>query len=284
MAHTEPADPRTPERIRWHYQVERELADRLRHAPAGARRGLYPQVYEEMYQRVPDHPQLLRKKSDDDTRTSVALQMRFLARFLRPGITFLEVGAGDCELSVAVARTARKVYAVDVSESVTARATRPDNVEIVLSDGVSIPVAPGSVDLAFSNQLMEHLHPEDAFEQLRNIGRALGPGGLYVCITPNRMNGPHDVSRYYDQNATGFHMKEYTNRELRKLFRAAGFADATPYAQAKGRVAPVPGFVVDAFESVLEALPFGLRRAIAQSRPWRWILGIQMVGRMADRA
>jgi hypothetical protein len=31
---------------------------------------------------------------------------------------------------------------------------------------------------------MEHLHPEDAFEQLRNIIRALAPGGRYVCITP----------------------------------------------------------------------------------------------------
>src|SRR5262245_20267665 len=166
MASADPVDPRTHERIRWHYEVERELADRLRHAPPGSRRSLYPVVYEEMYRRVPDHPQLLRKKSEDDTRTSVHLQMRFLSRFLRPGITFLEVGAGDCELSIAVARTARKVYAVDVAESVTARASKPDNVEIVLSDGVSIPVPPGSVDLAFSNQLMEHLHPEDAFEQL----------------------------------------------------------------------------------------------------------------------
>jgi SAM-dependent methyltransferase len=275
----DPADPRTPERIRWHYQVERELADRLRHAPAGSRRNLYPQVYEEMYQRVPDHPQLLRKKSADETRHMVSLQMRFLAHFLRPGITFLEVGAGDCELSVAVARTARKVYAVDVSESVVARASKPDNVEIVLSDGVSIPVPPGSVDLAFSNQLMEHLHPEDAFEQLRNIARALAPGGQYVCITPNRLTGPHDVSRHFDREATGFHMKEYTTRELAAAFRAAGFASATPYLQVKGRTAALPPAMVDALEGALGTLPFGIRRGLASARPWRWMLGIQMVGR-----
>jgi SAM-dependent methyltransferase len=279
VAPVDPADPRTPERIRWHYQVERELADRLRHAPAGARRSLYPQVYEEMYQRVPDHPQLLRKKSEQDTRTSVELQMRFLRQFVRPGITFLEVGAGDCEVSVEVARTARKVYAVDVSESVTARVTKPDNVEIVLSDGVSIPVPPGSVELAFSNQLMEHLHPDDAFEQLRNIAKALGPGGLYVCITPNRLNGPHDVSRHYDREATGFHMKEYTNRELAAVFRAAGFASATPYMQVKGRSSALSSALVDALEGALAALPFGIRRSVANLRPWRWMLGIQMVGR-----
>lgn len=279
MASAELTDPRTPDRIRWHYEVERELADRLRHAPAGARRSLYPQVYEEMYQRVPDHPQLLRKKSAEETRLSVELQMRFLAGFLRPGITFLEIGAGDCELAIEVARVARKVYAVDVSESVTARANKPDNVEIVLSDGLSVPIPPGSADLAFSNQLMEHLHPDDAFEQLRNIARALAPGGLYICITPNRLTGPHDVSRHYDREATGFHMKEYTNRELARVFRAAGFASATPWMQVKGRTLALPSGMVAALEGTLDALPFGVRRAVASARPWRWMLGIQMVGR-----
>ena len=73
---------------------------------------------------------------------------------------------------------------------------------------------------------MEHLHPEDAFEQLRNIIRALAPGGRYVCITPNRLNGPHDVSSHLDREATGFHIKVYTVTELARLFRAAGFAKA----------------------------------------------------------
>jgi len=281
MPATEPADPRTPERIRAHYEIERELADRLRRAPPATRRGLYPMVYEEMYRRVPDHPQLLRKRSADETRVMVGLQMRFLARFLRPDITFLEVGAGDCELAIEVARTAKRVYAVDVAETVTARATRPANVELVLSDGVSVPVPEGSVDLAFSNQLMEHLHPDDAFEQLRNLARALKPGGLYVCVTPNRLNGPHDVSRHFDRDATGFHMKEYTVRELRAVFRAAGFAAATPYAQVKGRSAALPPALVEGLEGTLSALPFGARRRIAESRPWRWMLGIQMVGRRA---
>jgi predicted SAM-dependent methyltransferase len=37
-----------------------------------------------------------------------------------------------------------------------------------------------SVDLAYSNQLMEHLHPDDASEQLANVYRALKPGGVTV--------------------------------------------------------------------------------------------------------
>ena len=250
-------DVRTAERIRVHYEVERELADRLRNSSRSDRRDLYSLVYDELFERVPDHPQLTRKVSAEDTRVQLELQMRFLRHFLRPGITFLEIGAGDCSLSVEIARTARRVYALDVSESISALAEHPANLERVISDGVSIPVPAGSVDFAYSNQLMEHLHPDDAFEQLRNILQALAPGGRYICITPNRLNGPHDVSSHFDREATGFHIKEYTVTELTHLFRAAGFAKARAWAQAKGRVAPVPGPLAAAIEGGLDRLPYG---------------------------
>lgn len=61
---------------------------------------------------------------------------------------------------------------------------------------------------------MEHLHPDDAYEQLQEIYNALIPGGIYICITPNRLSGPHDVSQYFDSIATGFHPKEYTTVEM----------------------------------------------------------------------
>ena len=87
-------------------------------------------------------------------------------------------------------------------------------IHVVLSDGVSVEVPAASVTLAYSNQLMEHLHPDDALVQLRNIVRALAPGGLYVRH-PNRLTGPHDISMYFDRVATGFHLKEYTATESR---------------------------------------------------------------------
>ena len=71
---------------------------------------------------------------------------------------------------------------------------------------------------------MEHLHPDDAFEQLENIYRALTPGGVYICVTPNRLSGPHDISSLYDEVATGFHLKEYSISELHSLFRRVGFS------------------------------------------------------------
>jgi SAM-dependent methyltransferase len=139
-----------------------------------------------------------------------------------------------------------------------------------------MPVADGSIDVAFSNQLMEHLHPEDAEAQLRAICRSLVPGGVYFCITPNRLYGPCDVSQYFDDVATGLHLREYSARELRALALAAGFSRVRFYAGGRGCMAPVPYRVVAAFESLLESLPSRLRRRLAGSAPARALLGLRM--------
>ena len=36
----------------------------------------------------------------------------------------------------------------------------------------------------------------------------------FICLTPHRSTGPHDMSKYFGDVATGFHLKEYTNKEL----------------------------------------------------------------------
>ena len=39
---------------------------------------------------------------------------------------------------------------------------------------------PGSVDVAYSDQLMEHLHPDDALVQLTNVVRAQAGRSIYL--------------------------------------------------------------------------------------------------------
>jgi hypothetical protein len=43
----------------------------------------------------------------------------------------------------------------------------PVGFQLLISDGSSIPVPHHSVDLAYSNQLMKHLHTADARAQLK---------------------------------------------------------------------------------------------------------------------
>lgn len=268
-------DMRTREQLQEHYLIERELADRLRLAPRSQRRGLYCEVYDELFRRVRHHPQLHGANGAPRQREVDGL-LALLRSFLTSSTVLMEVGAGDCELAIRAAAIVKQVYAIDVSEQITRGVTCPANFRLVLSDGCSIPVPEGSVDVAVSNQLMEHLHPDDAREQLHNIYRSLAPGGVYMCITPNRVYGPHDVSKYFDPVATGFHLLEYTARDIRRLFASAGFSEMRFYAGARGIFLRVPFWLIALVEAILGAFPRGHGKRIAQTGPMRALLGLRV--------
>jgi SAM-dependent methyltransferase len=270
-------EPRSPALLRQHYEVEKELADRLRHATREQRRSLYGLVYDELYQRVPQHPQLTRKASPERSRAGLIPQLRLLRPYLRPETVLLEIGPGDCALSIALAGQVRQVYGLDVSEKITRQVSLPSNFKLILSDGTSVPLPPDSVDVAYSNQLMEHLHPDDALEQLQGIWRALRPGGVYMCITPNGLSGPHDISAHFDSVATGFHLKEYTVAELSLLFRTVGFRKVQTLLGRRGVCVPAPVAPVVAGERILALLPQGPRRALGRT-VGRAFLGIRLLG------
>ena len=269
-------ESRGPERLRAHYEVERELAGRVRAArTAEERRAIFATMYDELFRQVPDHPRLAAKGASTESRErDIGWNLAQLRPYLKPGCTFLEIGAGDCALSAHVARQAKQVYAVDISDQ--HQGTLPGNVNVVLTDGRSIDVPAGSCDLAFSDQLMEHLHPDDAVEQLRNIHRALKPGGVYMCVTPNRVYGPSDISAFFDDEPSGFHLKEYTLPEILAIFRAAGFPRAHVYVGARGHFLRCPAFVVRAVEATLQSLPAKLRRKLADMKVFRAMLGLRV--------
>jgi SAM-dependent methyltransferase len=274
-----PPSTRSREQLREHYVVERELADRLCSAPAEERSGLYMKVYDELLRRVPHHPMLqvrLDRRELDRRSDAVERTLRFVVRFLGPDSAFMEIGAGDCALSVRAASLVRRVHAIEVSQEIVAQVRAPDNLDIVLCDGLQIPVAPGTVDVAFSDQLMEHLHPDDAPLQLASIYRCLSPGGIYLCVTPNRLYGPSDVSAYFHRGATGLHLNEYSAREIRSLLRAAGFSAVRFYAGARGVFIPVPYAVLALVEAVLEKLPYRLTKLLADTGPLRALLGLRV--------
>jgi SAM-dependent methyltransferase len=254
---------RSAEDIEHHYRIELELAERLRSAPRDERLGLYGEVYDELFRRVPNHPQLTRKVSDAERRAAVIDRVSLLRRFIDPQTVFLEIGAGDGSLTLEVARHARKCYALDVSREILSGVQHP-RVETVLSDGCSVPVPANSVTLAYSFQVMEHIHPEDALEQLRNLFAVIAPEGSYVCVTPNRLNGPHDVSKFYDPVARGFHLKEYTAAELEALFRRVGFSKVEAYPRFRGRYIRIPLGVIKSFEWLFGLLPYSIRKRIGR--------------------
>ena len=269
-------ESRSPERLWAHYLVERRLADRVRNAATWEeRRALFATMYDDLFHEVPDHPRLAAHRADSESRERhIRWNLAQLRPYLRPGGTFLEIGAGDCALASRVAREARHVYAVDISDQT--QGELPGNVTLVISDGRGVEVPPASIDLAFSDQLMEHLHPDDAIAQLRNIHRALKPGGVYMCVTPNRVYGPSDISAFFDDEPHGFHLKEYTLKEIREIFAAAGFPRSHVYIGARGWFMRCPAPLVSAVESMFTRLPAAWRRRLSDTKLARALLGLRV--------
>ena len=257
-------ETRTLEELTEHYQIEKELANRLRASSREERSSLYSSVYDEHFQRVQRH--LVQNKKLPSNKKSKVLfpQLLFLRRFLRKDTTFLEIGAGDCSVSLAVAsHIVKKVYAAEVSAETTKSVTYPPNFELILFDGFNVPLPENSIDVIYSDQVMEHLHPDDALEQLKNIYKLLSRRGVYICVTPNRFTGPHDISKNFDVVATGFHLKEYTYTELSALFQCAGFSSMKGYIGAMGLYVRFPLALLVFLESRLTKISYQPFKVIA---------------------
>jgi SAM-dependent methyltransferase len=180
---------------------------------------------------------------------------------------------------MAISKIVPKVYAADVTDEVVGSVSLPPGVQFVLTDGFAIDVPKGTVDVAFSDQVLEHLHPDDAAEQVQAIRSLLAPGGVYICITPNRLYGPHDVSQYFDPVATGLHLKEYTVSEVARLFRRCGFSEVSAYSTSGNQPAKqVSLAAVAAVERCLDNLPRRLSHGLACSAGIKWLLRSRIVG------
>jgi SAM-dependent methyltransferase len=270
----------TPSELREHYAVERELADRLRAASRAERQHLYGAVYAELFARLPHHPQVVLQADERARARSARRQLRLLLRYLRPSHTFLEIGAGDCSLALAVAERVRRVIALEVSAAtVPVNLRAAGNLTLIVSSGSAVPLAAASVDTAYSHHVLEHLHSEDAGDHLAEVWRVLAPGGRYLCITPNRLAGPHDVSRHFDRVACGLHLREYTLAELEALLRVHGFGRIRVILGTRGLFLPVslPTAPFRWLEWAISRLPGGLRRVAARIPPLRVALGVRVV-------
>jgi SAM-dependent methyltransferase len=263
-------------RLAVHYALEKELAGRLRGAPREHRSMIYAAVYGELFASLPDHPQ---HRGSFRSEHRVEPQLRLLDGHLDARSTFLEIGCGDGALAIAIADRVAAAYGLDVTADLVNRSAAPGNFTFLHAAGIEVPLPDDTIDFAYSNQLLEHLHADDAADQFREIFRVLKPGGRYMCITPSRITGPHDISCYFDYEAGGLHLKEYDYGALRRLFRDTGFRHVACFASLKGHQFRFPYPAVRAFELALLSLSARVRATLACMPPMRAVMGLTAIGR-----
>lgn len=257
-------EPRTPERLRHHYEVERELAAKLRASSPAERTQLFKTLYNELFERVPDHPRLVRRETPEDSRQKVDGQLRLLRPFLNPESTLLEIAPGDCRLAHAASRLCKHVIGVDISDQQGDDAQVPENFQLTVYDGYQVDLPDAVADVAFSYQFLEHLHPDDVEPHLRLVHRLLKPGGRYVLDTPHRFSGPHDISRFFGDDLVCFHFQEWTFRSLETRLRSAGFHNVRVFRGGRYQPSGLVAGINKVAEDLVGIMPSGLRKAVSQ--------------------
>ena len=257
----EPAD-----RIAEHYRTEARMRRRILTAAPAERSGLYARAYEAIIGRAETSPPEAQEAEAIRRRRQVAGQVKALSHYLKASSRVLEIGPGDGLLSMALCQRVAAVTAVDVRDGLSHVPDLPANLELVVSDVRAAPVEPRAYDLAITDQLLEHLHPEDVEGLLAGAWTALRPGGLLIVLTPNRLLGPHDISRFYDHDEPrGLHLHEFSFAELRTVLQLAGFVRVRPMMGGGRYWIRSSAALVGGVEATLEALPTALRRRLVRA-------------------
>lgn len=103
---------------------------------------------------------------------------------------------------------------VDIEDSPEVRERRRTDAKFVTFDGINIPVAPASIDLVYSRQVLEHVrYPE---KLLADVCRVLQPGGLFVGQTSHLE--PYHSYSFWNFTPYGFHkLVEEAGMTLRQI-------------------------------------------------------------------
>jgi SAM-dependent methyltransferase len=257
----------TEDQIYQIYESEIKHSDRLRISDSNKRKLLYEKVYEDYYSELPFHPAFKVKNNFEIQKNRLDFQLNKLIPIVNKNQVFVEVGAGDCALSKQLSSYVGKIYALEISQTYAMQENKlPSNMEIIIFDGFNFPFEAHTIDFVYSNQLIEHLHPDDALEQLKSIFNCLKKGGRHMIITPNRLLGPGDISGHFGDEPIGFHLKEYTDLELRSILKSVGFKKFKFQTIIKGKSIFVPFIIKWALESYFSKISKQKRERLLRYR------------------
>lgn len=109
-----------------------------------------------------------------------------LIRFLKPGMTLVEIGCGTGEVLAHLPPGIRYVGFEKSEFAVTEAKRRWSNRSDILFEtapAVRLPLADQSADAVLMVYALEHLRrPKEA---LREVGRIVKPGGIFIVVAPN---------------------------------------------------------------------------------------------------
>jgi ubiquinone/menaquinone biosynthesis C-methylase UbiE len=118
--------------------------------------------------------------------------LQMVLPLMKPGIRVADVGAGEGFFSQLLGERIKSTMGLEPSDVISACDIFPESFRYpevkchwILPDG-RLPYEDGSVDIACSLEVIEHV--EDQFAFTRELYRILKPGGVAIISTPNILN------------------------------------------------------------------------------------------------
>ena len=89
---------RTQQQLRNHYEIEKRIATQLKKANRSERKAIYSTMYEELFEKVPDHPRLQIRDNSRLSTISNKNKYDLVSKFITKDSLFVEFAPGDCNL------------------------------------------------------------------------------------------------------------------------------------------------------------------------------------------
>jgi SAM-dependent methyltransferase len=207
------------EHVRRHTALEGELTDRLLKSSADERWDVFSDAYSTLYTELP-----WLAGTGSFTGGNAWL------RLMKPGSKIFEVGSGTGALLDFLAGHGFDCYATEITKERGEKFVKEgERITWRSTDGVHLDQfeEPASFDYVISDQVTEHIHPQDILTHFRTARRLLRPGGAYIMRTPHKSTGPHDLSRVFNLDESVFmHLHEFTFTEIDSIARECGYSRA----------------------------------------------------------
>ncbi len=207
-----------------HWELEKSLANELLNSIPENRSEVFERCYEKLYKEL----WWLNKFIGKSNKLIPSKYYRNWIELIgKPPKNIYEIGSGKADLITYLASCGFKCKGTEIT-SERGKKFAPESLNLSWgnSDGIHLEKfeVPGSYDVVISDNVIEHIHPDDIYEHFKNVYSILSIGGRYIFVTPHVHMGPSDVSSVFKCNKPiGMHLKEYTYRELKDSLEKAGF-------------------------------------------------------------
>ncbi len=251
----------TEEMILAHWDLETRLTRELLNSTPESRWDTFEKCYTTLYTKL----EWLNRYIGANTATPPAQKYRDWAMLIgTPPRRIYEIGSGKGTMISYLASLGHYCRGTEIThERGRKHVIEHPNLTWGISDGIHFdrfePI--NSYDVAVSDNVIEHIHPDDLVMHMIGVISILAKGGRYIMATPHVWYGPWDISKVFKRKrAEGMHLKEYTYSEIKHIANAAGFQNIAAIRQRKDQPA-TPSSVYLNYLCVLERV-FALL-------PWR---------------